>query len=67
MQKRQGLVAGVPVLRGAGVYVNTDAHKLVVLVAMPDDQGKWTQRVIDWDKKYDGAKIGTLLDTQKVY
>ena len=47
--------------------VNTDAHELVVLAAMPDDQGKWTQRVIDWDKKYYGAKSGTLLDTQKVY
>ena len=44
-----------------------DAHKLVVLAAMPDDQGKWTQRVIDWEKKYYGAKSGTLLDTQKVY
>ena len=27
----------------------------------------WTQRVIDWDKKYYGAKSGNLLDTQKVY
>ena len=44
-----------------------DAHKLVVMAAMPDDQGKWTRRVIDWDKKYCGAKSGTLLDTQKVY
>ena len=26
-----------------------------------------TQQVIDWDKKYYGAKSGTLLDTQKVY
>ena len=32
--------------------VNMDAHKLVVLAAMPDDQGQWTQLVIDWDKKY---------------
>ena len=38
-----------------------DAHRLVVLAAMPDDQGKWTQWVIDWDKKYYGAKSGTLL------
>ena len=47
--------------------VNVDAHKLVVLAAMPDDQEQWTQRVIDWDKKYYGAKTGTLLDSQKVY
>ena len=40
---------------------------MVVLAAMPDGQGKWTQRVIDWDKKYYGAKSGTLLDAQKVY
>ena len=37
------------------------------LAAMPDDQGQWTQRVIDWDKRYYGAKSGTSLDTQKVY
>ena len=43
------------------------AHNLDVLAAMPDDQGRWTQRVIDWDKKYYGAKSGTLLDPQKVY
>ena len=49
------------------VDVNVNAHKLVVLAAMPDDQGQWTQRVIDWDKKYYGAKSGTLLDSQKVY
>ena len=49
------------------VDVNVDAHKLVVLAAIPDDQGQWTQRVIDWDKKYYGAKSGTLLNTQKVY
>ena len=65
--KRQKLMAGVPILHETDVDVNMDAHKLVVLAAMPDDQGKWTQRVIDWDKKYYGAKSGTLLDTQKVY
>ena len=32
----------------------------------PDDQGQWTQRVIDWDKKYHGAKSGNLLDPQEV-
>ena len=65
--KRQKLMAGMPILHETDVDVNMDAHKLVVLAAMPDDQGKWTQRVIDWDKKYYGAKSGTLLDTQKVY
>ena len=65
--KRQRLMAGMPILHETNVEVNMDAHKLVVLAAMPDDQGKWTQRVIDWDKKYYGAKSGTLLDTQKVY
>ena len=63
--KRQKLVAGMPILHETDVDVNTDAHKLVVLVAVPDDQGKWTQRVIDWDKKYYGAKSGTLLDTHR--
>ena len=43
------------------------AQKRQRLMAMPDDQGQWTQRVIDWDTKYYGAKSGTLLDTQKVY
>ena len=65
--KRQKLMAGMPILHETDVDVNMDAHKLVVLAAMPDDQGKWTRRVIDWDKKYYGAKSGTLLDTQKVY
>ena len=65
--KRQKLMAGMPILHETDVDVNMDAHKLVVLAAMPDDQGKWTQRVIDWDKKYYGAKSGTLLDTQNVY
>ena len=65
--KRQRLVAGMPILHETDVDVNMDAHKLVVLAAMPDDQGQWTQRVIDWDKKYYGAKSGNLLDTQKVY
>ena len=65
--KRQKLMAGMPILHETDVDVNMDAHKLVVLAAMPDDQGKWTQRVIDSDKKYYGGKSGTLLDTQKVY
>ena len=65
--KRQKLMAGMPILHETDVDVKMDAHKLVVLAAMPDDQGKWPQRVIDWDKKYYGAKSGTLLDTQKVY
>ena len=62
--KRQRLMAGMPILHD--VEVNVDAHKLVVLAAIPDDQGQWTQRVIDWDKKYDGTKNRNLLDTQKV-
>ena len=65
--KRKRLMAGMPILHETDVDVNMDAYKLVVLAAMPDYQGKWTQRVIDWDKKYYGAKSGTLLDTQKVY
>ena len=65
--KRQRLMAGMPILHETDVDVNMDAHKLVALAAMPDDQGKWTQRVIDLDKKYYGAKSGNLLDKQKVY
>ena len=65
--KRQKLMTGVPILHETDVNVNVDAHKMVVLEAVPDDQGQWTQRVIDWDKKYYGAKSGTLLDTQKVF
>ena len=50
--KRQRLMAGMPILYETGVDVNVDAHKMVVLlVAMLDDQGQWTQRVVDWDKK----------------
>ena len=60
--KRQRLTAGVPILHETDADVNMDAHKLVVVAAMPDDQGQWTQRVIDWDKKYYGAKSGNLLD-----
>ena len=56
--KRQKLVAGMPILHETDVDVNMDAHKLVVLASMPDDQGKWTQRIIDWDKKNYGAKGG---------
>ena len=65
--KRQKLMAGMPILHETDVDVNMDAHKLVVLAAMHDDQGQWTQRVIDWDKKYYGATSGNLLDTQNVY
>ena len=65
--KRQRLMAGMPILHETDVDVNVDVDKLVVLAAMPDDQGQWTQRVIDWDKTYYGAKSGNLLDTQKVY
>ena len=64
--KRQRLIAGMPILHETDVEINVGAHKMVVLAAMPDDQGQWTQRVIDWDKKYYGAKSGTLLETQKV-
>ena len=48
---------------------NVDAHKIVVLAAMPDDHEQWTRRVIDWDKKKKdyGAKRRTLFHTQKVY
>ena len=49
--KRQRLMAGMPILHETDVDVNVDANKLVVVAAMPDDQGQWTQRVIDWDKK----------------
>ena len=65
--KRQKLMASMPILHETDVDVNMDAHKLVVMAAMPDGPGKWTQQVIDWDKKYQGAKSGTMLDTQKVY
>ena len=65
--KRQRLMAGMPILHETDVDVNVDAHKLVVLAAMSNDQGQWTQRVIDWDKMYYGAKSGTLFDSQKVY
>ena len=58
-------MAGTPIPHETDVDDNMDAHRLVVLAAMPDDQGHWTQRVID--KKYYGAKSGNLLDTQKVY
>ena len=58
--KRQKLMAGMPILHETDVDDNMDAHKLVDVAAMPDDQGKWTQRVIDWDKKYYGAKRGSV-------
>ena len=49
--KRQKVMAGMPILHEPDVDVNVDAHKMVVLAAMPDDREQWTQRVIDWDKK----------------
>ena len=58
---------GMPIMHETDVDVNVDVHMMVVLAAMPDDRGQWTQRVIDWDKKYYGAKSGTLLYTQKVH
>ena len=65
--KRQKVLAGMTTLHEADVDVNVDACKNIVLAAMPDDREQWTPRVIDWDKKYYGAKSGTLLVTQKVY
>ena len=65
--KCQRFMAGMPILHETDVDVDVDAHEMVVLAAMPDGQGEWTQRFIDWDKKYYGAKSGTLFDTQKVY
>ena len=45
--KRQRLMAGMPILHETGVDVSVDAHKMVVLLAaMLDDQGQWTQRVV---------------------
>ena len=38
--KRLKLMAGMPILHETDVGVNMDAHKLVVMAAMPDDQGK---------------------------
>ena len=65
--KRQRLMAGLPILHETDVDVNMDAHQLVVLATMPDDQGQWSHQVIDWDTKYYGTKSGNLLDTQMVY
>ena len=65
--KRQRLMAGMPILHETDVDVNVDAHKMVVLAAMPDDQEQWAQWVIDWEKKHYGAKSRKVLDTQKVY
>ena len=59
--KRQKLMAGMPILHETDMDVNMDTHKLVVLAAMPDDQGKWTQRVIDWDKKTTEPKVEPCL------
>ena len=58
--------AGMPKLHDSDEAVIVDAYKNIVLAAMPDDRGQWTQRVIVWGKKYYGAKSGTLLETQKV-
>ena len=56
--KRQKLMAGMPILHEIDVDVNTDTHKLVVLAAMPDDPGKWIQRVIDWDTHRRCIRVG---------
>ena len=42
--QRQRLMAGMPILHETDMDVNVDAHKMVVLAAMPDDHGQWTQR-----------------------
>ena len=47
----------MPILHDTGVDVKVDARKMVVLAAMPDDQGQWTQRVIDWDNEYYGVEL----------
>ena len=67
--KRQihAMLAGIPTLHESDEEVNVDAYKNIVLAGMPDDREQWTQQVIDWGKKYYGAKSGTLLETQKVY
>ena len=39
-EKRKRLMAGMPMLHETDVDVNMDAHKLVVLASMPDDQGQ---------------------------
>ena len=57
--KCHSLMPGMPILHETDVDVNVDPHKLVVLAAVSYDQGQWTQRVIDWDDKYFGAKSGT--------
>ena len=38
---RQRLMAGMPISHENDVNVNVDAHELVVLAAMPEDQGQW--------------------------
>ena len=58
---RQKLLAGMPTLHESDVDVNVDAHKMIVLAAIPDARDQWIQRVIGWDKKYFGAKSGTLV------
>ena len=66
-KRQKVLQAGLPTLHESDVDVDVDACKTIVLAAMPDDREQWTRRVVDWDKKYCGAKSGNLLDTQKVY
>ena len=64
--KRQKVLTGMPILHESDVDVNVDAHKMLVMAAMPDDREQWSQRVVGWDKKYYEAKSGNLLDTQPV-
>ena len=39
--KHQRLMAGMSILHETDVDVNVGSHKMVVLAAMPDDQGQW--------------------------
>ena len=59
--KRQKLMAGMPILHETDVDVNVDTHKMVVLAAMPDDQGQWTQRVIDCGTSNTEIMVETCL------
>ena len=40
--KRQRLMGGMPILHETNMDVNVDSQKMVVLAAMPHDQGQWT-------------------------
>ena len=47
--KRQRWMAGMTTLHQTDENFNVDAHKMVVVAAMPDDKVEWTQWVIDRD------------------